>query len=135
MPPAQVVYADYDPVVVRHADHLIGGALFTAAVQADLRQPRSLLAHPTGGLEMTEPGLVSVSDWRPAHIGLDAPAPDPVLRRDWPQDRSRQAPMSQASPSATGLTDVARWREACGHAPRTTPPPGHFAPATRTDRP
>ncbi len=159
--PAQVVYADNDPVVVRHAEALISGALFTAAVQADLREPRSLLSHPVvrwridlaqpvalllvavlhfvedredpwaivnylkdqvapgsylvishvtadhiparaagqaraayhgasapavprshrdiarffAGLDMTEPGLVSVSDWRPAHLGPTAANP------------------------------------------------------------
>jgi len=44
VPMAQVVYADHDPVVIRHADALIGGALNVAAIQADLRQPRALLA-------------------------------------------------------------------------------------------
>jgi hypothetical protein len=43
-PMARVVYADHDPVVIRHADALIGGALNVAAIQADLRQPRALLA-------------------------------------------------------------------------------------------
>jgi len=43
VPPPVVVYADNDPVVIRHADVLIGGAPGAAAVQADLRQPRTLL--------------------------------------------------------------------------------------------
>jgi hypothetical protein len=42
----RVVYADYDPVVVRHAEALLGGSLTAAVVHADLRQPWDLLARP-----------------------------------------------------------------------------------------
>jgi len=42
VPAPVVVYADSDPVVIRHAEALIG-APGTAAIQADLRQPRTLL--------------------------------------------------------------------------------------------
>ena len=158
----RVVYADYDRVVVRHAETLLGNSLTAAAVRADLREPWDLLARPTvrslinlaepvaillvavlhfisddanpwalvncykdmmapgsylvishvtadhlssdaalqaraaytgasapgvprsqeqiarffGGLEMVSPGLVNVSEWRPAHIG---PAPCPAV--------------------------------------------------------
>jgi hypothetical protein len=47
VPQARVVYADSDPVVLRHAEALIGQELGTGAVRADLRQPRALLAQPT----------------------------------------------------------------------------------------
>jgi hypothetical protein len=47
VPQARVVYADYDPVVLRHAEALIGQELGVGAVRADLRQPRTLLAQPT----------------------------------------------------------------------------------------
>jgi hypothetical protein len=43
----RVVYADYDPVVVRHAEAILGGSLTTAVVRADLRQPWDLVAQPT----------------------------------------------------------------------------------------
>jgi hypothetical protein len=46
VPQARVVYADYDPVVLRHAEALIGHTTGVAAVRADLRQPAHLLAHP-----------------------------------------------------------------------------------------
>jgi hypothetical protein len=46
VPLAHVVYADYDPVVLRHAEALISDAPGVAAVRADLRQPRHLLAQP-----------------------------------------------------------------------------------------
>ncbi len=44
---ARVVYADYDPVVVRHTEALLGDSLTAAVVRADLRQPWDLLAQPT----------------------------------------------------------------------------------------
>jgi S-adenosyl methyltransferase len=47
VPPPQVVYADYDPVVIRHAEAMLGGASGVAAVQADLRRPRDLLSYLT----------------------------------------------------------------------------------------
>jgi S-adenosyl methyltransferase len=43
----RVVYADYDPLVVRHAEALLGGSLTAAVVRADLRQPWDVLARPT----------------------------------------------------------------------------------------
>jgi len=42
----RVVYADYDPVVVCHAEALLGGSLTATVVHADLRQPWDLLARP-----------------------------------------------------------------------------------------
>ncbi len=41
-----VVYADYDPVVVRHAEALLADSPNVAVVRADLRCPRDLLAQP-----------------------------------------------------------------------------------------
>ena len=57
VPMARVVYADHDPVVIRHADALIGGALHVAAIQADLHQPRALLAQATMShlIDLAEP--------------------------------------------------------------------------------
>jgi S-adenosyl methyltransferase len=57
VPMARVVYADHDPVVIRHVDALIGGALNVAAVQADLRQPCALLAQATMSrrIDLAEP--------------------------------------------------------------------------------
>jgi hypothetical protein len=47
VPPPAVVYADNDPLVIRHADALISGAPGVAAIQADLRNPRALLEQAT----------------------------------------------------------------------------------------
>jgi hypothetical protein len=57
VPMARVVYADHDPVVIRHADAQTGGALNVAAIQADLRQPRALLAQATMShlIDLAEP--------------------------------------------------------------------------------
>jgi S-adenosyl methyltransferase len=43
----RVVYADYDAVVVRHAEALLADSPNVAVVRADLRNPRDLLADPT----------------------------------------------------------------------------------------
>jgi len=49
VPMPVVVYADNDPVVIRHAEALTDGAPGVAAIQADLRQPRTLLDLATKG--------------------------------------------------------------------------------------
>jgi hypothetical protein len=43
----RVVYADYDPVVARHAKALIGDSLTVAVVRGDMREPWDLFARPT----------------------------------------------------------------------------------------
>ena len=57
VPMARVVYADHDPVVIRHADALIGGTLNVSAIRADLREPRALLTHATMShlIDLAEP--------------------------------------------------------------------------------
>ena len=47
VPPPRVIYADNDPVVVRHAEALTGQAPGVTAIQADLRQPGDLLSYLT----------------------------------------------------------------------------------------
>lgn len=56
----RVVYADYDPVVVRHADALLGGSMTTSVVRADLREPWDLFARPTVRtlINLAEPAAV-----------------------------------------------------------------------------
>jgi hypothetical protein len=44
---ARVVYADYDRVVVRHAEAILGGSLTAAVVRGDMREPWDLFARPT----------------------------------------------------------------------------------------
>src|SRR6266851_6224086 len=45
-PMARVVYADYDPVVVLHANVLLANTVTVEAVNADLRYPHDLLTSP-----------------------------------------------------------------------------------------
>jgi integrase len=43
---SRVVYVDYDPVVVAHAQALLAGAEGVAAINGDLRDPSGMLGHP-----------------------------------------------------------------------------------------
>jgi SAM-dependent methyltransferase len=45
-PEARVVYVDYDPIVLAHARALLVENHTTTVITADLRDPRSVLAHP-----------------------------------------------------------------------------------------
>jgi S-adenosyl methyltransferase len=47
VPPPVVVYADNDPVVIRHAEAVISGRPEVAAIETDLRHPRALLEQAT----------------------------------------------------------------------------------------
>jgi O-methyltransferase involved in polyketide biosynthesis len=45
-PDSRVVYVDIDPVVVSHASAILAGDVQTGVIQADMREPDRLLAHP-----------------------------------------------------------------------------------------
>jgi hypothetical protein len=45
-PDARVVYVDFDPVVVSHAGALLADDVQTGVIQADMRDPEHILAHP-----------------------------------------------------------------------------------------
>ena len=45
-PDARVVYVDNDPIVLAHAEELLGKAGRTRVILADLRDPEALLGHP-----------------------------------------------------------------------------------------
>jgi S-adenosyl methyltransferase len=59
-PGAHVVYVDYDPVVVSHARALLVDSDSVTAVQADIRDPQGILAHPdvTGLIDFSRPVAV-----------------------------------------------------------------------------
>ncbi|HEY6297955.1 MAG TPA: SAM-dependent methyltransferase [Streptosporangiaceae bacterium] len=59
-PDARVVYVDNDPVVVNHAQALLLDSASVTAVQADIRDPGSILAHPgvTGLIDFSQPAAV-----------------------------------------------------------------------------
>jgi SAM-dependent methyltransferase len=52
---AKVTYVDYDPMVLSHANALLGGSPDVAVIQADLRRPREILDHPGLGLDLSRP--------------------------------------------------------------------------------
>jgi S-adenosyl methyltransferase len=127
VPTPHVVYVDCDPVVIRHADALIGGALGVAAIQADLRQPRDLLAQAamTNLIDLAEPVailLVAVlhfvedreDPWAIVNYLKDQVAPGSyvvishVTGDHIPASAARQAREAYANASAPG---VARTRE------------------------
>src|SRR5579884_3165576 len=45
-PNARVVYVDIDPIAVAHSRAILGDAPNVAVIQADLREPESILGHP-----------------------------------------------------------------------------------------
>ena len=59
-PGAHVVYVDNDPVVVNHAEALLLDSDSVTAVQADIRDPEGILAHPgvSGLIDFSQPVAV-----------------------------------------------------------------------------
>ncbi|MFC4584842.1 SAM-dependent methyltransferase [Sphaerisporangium corydalis] len=59
-PEARVVYADNDPIVLVHGRALLADNPYTTVVQADMREPEALLAHPeiSGALDFSRPTAV-----------------------------------------------------------------------------
>ncbi|GAA2846091.1 SAM-dependent methyltransferase [Streptosporangium fragile] len=59
-PEARVVYVDNDPIVLVHGRALLEDNPFTSVVQADMREPEELLAHPEveGVIDFTRPVAV-----------------------------------------------------------------------------
>ncbi|GAB2840436.1 SAM-dependent methyltransferase [Actinoallomurus bryophytorum] len=45
-PDSHVMYVDIDPVVVSHARAILAGDMHTGVIQADMREPGKILAHP-----------------------------------------------------------------------------------------
>ena len=73
-PDARVVYVDNDPIVLAHARALLTSTKegVTDYIEADLRDTE--IARFFDGLEMIEPGLVRIPQWRPASQ-LEAESP------------------------------------------------------------
>jgi hypothetical protein len=59
-PTTKVAYIDYDPVVLVHSRALLAGDSQSTIIQADLRQPEDLLAHPELGalIDLSQPVAV-----------------------------------------------------------------------------
>ncbi|HEY3482232.1 MAG TPA: SAM-dependent methyltransferase, partial [Streptomyces sp.] len=61
-PDAHVVYVDFDPIVLRHAEALLEGTPEgrTAYVQADVREPAKIIAAAREHLDFTQPIALSM---------------------------------------------------------------------------
>ena len=131
-PAARVVYADYDPVVLLHANVLLAKAVTVAAVNADLRYPRDLLTSPAvrALIDFDEPVAVllvavlhfledSDDPWKIVDCIKDHMAPGSYLvvshvtGDDLPPDARQQAREVYENASAPGVTraydDIARF--------------------------
>ena len=131
-PAARVVYADYDPVVLLHANVLVEKAVTVAAVNADLRYPRDLLTSPAvrALIDFDEPVAVllvavlhfledSDNPWKIVDCIKDHMAPGSYLvvshvtGDDLPPDARQHAREVYENASAPGVTraydDIARF--------------------------
>ena len=74
-PESRVVYVDNDPIVLAHAQVLLASAPGGRTAYIEAERPSSP-RWPFGGLDMVEPGVVLVSQWRPP--AGSRPRPDEV---------------------------------------------------------
>jgi hypothetical protein len=98
----RVVYADYDRVVVRHAEALLARNERVAVVHADLRTPRELIAHRDLGklIDFSQP--VAILILATLHFITDNERPDEIIR----VLRSTMAPGSYLALSHITAEDV-----------------------------
>jgi O-methyltransferase involved in polyketide biosynthesis len=80
-PGARVVYADYDPVVVLHSKVLLEGSEGVRVIQADLRDPGSILGDPGVGelIDLGQPAAILM--FAILHFLPDAEQPYETVRR------------------------------------------------------
>jgi SAM-dependent methyltransferase len=112
-PEARVAYVDYDPVVVSHGKAILAERGSSVMVQADLRDPESLLASPEiqGHLDFSRPvGLILVNI---LHWIADADRPREIMGalRDALAPGSHLI-VTHASPDLIGAADAEAARRA-----------------------
>ena len=80
VPTTRVVYADYDRVVVRHAEALLARNERVAVIHADLRTPRELITHRDLGqlIDFSQP--VAILILATLHFITDDERPDEIIR-------------------------------------------------------
>ncbi|MFJ6211754.1 SAM-dependent methyltransferase [Streptomyces sp. NPDC092296] len=127
-PESRVVYVDNDPIVLAHARALMADGEHgrTAYIDADLRDPGAILAHPelTGTLDLSQPvGLTLVAvlmliadrddPWGLVRQLLDALAPGSYIAVSHPGSDFDPAAMRQIADAAghDGMTLVPRTQE------------------------
>jgi hypothetical protein len=99
-PHAHVVYCDNDPVVVAHADALLGERLTVAAVNCDLRHPHHLLTLPTVRTLIDFDKPLAILMVAVLHLSKTAKIRGPSsmpTRPGWPQAATLSSPMLQAT--------------------------------------
>jgi S-adenosyl methyltransferase len=74
-PGCRVVYVDYDPVVLRHAQALLTSSALGALdyIDADLRDPQKLLAQAARTLDFSRPVAVMLIQGTLGHVGRGRP--------------------------------------------------------------
>lgn len=79
-PGTRVVYVDYDPVVVRHAEALLARNERVAVIHADLRTPRELITHADMRkmIDFSQP--VAILILATLHFITDDEQPDEIVR-------------------------------------------------------
>jgi hypothetical protein len=79
-PDTRVVYVDYDPVVVRHAEALLARNEQVAVIHADLRTPRELITHTDMRkmIDFSQP--VAILILATLHFITDDEQPDEIVR-------------------------------------------------------
>lgn len=80
-PDARIVYVDYDPVAVAHSKALLADTDRATAIQADMRQPESILASPQVRrlIDFTQPLAVLLLAM--LHLLPDDQNPDAIVAR------------------------------------------------------
>lgn len=101
-PATRVVYADYDRVVVRHAEALLARNERVAVVHADLRTPRELITHREMRKLIDFGQPVAVLILATLHFITDDEQPDEIIRLL----RSTMAPGSYLAVSHITAEDV-----------------------------
>jgi len=101
-PATRVVYADYDRVVVRHAEALLARNERVAVVHADLRTPRELITHRDLGKLIDFGQPVAILILATLHFITDDERPDEIIRLL----RSTMAPGSYLALSHITAEDV-----------------------------
>ncbi len=101
-PATRVVYADYDPVVVQHAQALLARDDSVAVVRSDLRSPRELITHEgiRAMIDFTRP--VGILILATLHFITDYEQPHEILR----ELRATMAPGSYLALSHITADDV-----------------------------
>jgi hypothetical protein len=80
-PDARVVYVDYDPIVIAHSRELLSGVDNATVIQADVRQPDSIIGNPKVGKVIDFEQPVAVLLVGLLHLVADSDNPAAIVAR------------------------------------------------------